>query len=255
MTLACARVTATRYVDPRVNIHAAGNPQANRGELRCPTSRSSSSRPRRRPSSTATPRARRREEVRLGRGLRQGGAVRREGPQNELEELAKAQAWRAKKFDAGFGWITGPSGLRRPRARPAPTSGRWNAARGQYDVPNQGFFGIGLGMVAPTILAHGTDDGQGHVPEGAVPRRHRRLPAVQRARRRLATSPACRPRPSATATSGSSTARRCGRRARSTPTSARSSPAPTPTCPSTRASPASSSTCTRPASRCARCAR
>ena len=26
----------------------------------------------------------------------------------ELDDLAAACAWRAKKFDAGFGWITGP---------------------------------------------------------------------------------------------------------------------------------------------------
>ncbi len=30
-------------------------------------------------------------------------------------------------------------------------------SKSQYEVPNQSFFGIGLGMVAPTILAHGTD--------------------------------------------------------------------------------------------------
>ena len=34
-------------------------------------------------------------------------------------------------------------------------------SRASYDVPNQAFFGIGLGMVAPTILAHATDDGEG----------------------------------------------------------------------------------------------
>ena len=44
---------------------------------------------------------------------------------------------------------------------------------------------------------------------------------------------------SRTATSGSSTARRCGPPAARSPTSACSSPAPTPTCPSTRASPTS----------------
>ena len=69
------------------------------------------------------------------------------------------------------------------------------------------------------------------------------------------TSPASTPVPSSTATSGSSTGRRCGRRAATGPTSACCSPAPTPTCPSTRASPTSPSTCTSPASRSGRCAR
>ena len=60
----------------------------------------------------------------------------------------------------------------------------WQSLEGQYDVPNQGFFGIGLGMVAPTILAHATDTAKDAYLQGDVPRRHRRLPAVQRARRR-----------------------------------------------------------------------
>jgi alkylation response protein AidB-like acyl-CoA dehydrogenase len=72
---------------------------------------------------------------------------------NELEELAKAQAWRQKKFDAGFGWITGPSAYG-GRELPQAYDRAWSALENKYAVPNQGFFGIGLGMVAPTILAH-----------------------------------------------------------------------------------------------------
>ena len=45
-------------------------------------------------------------------------------------------------------------------------------------------------------------------------RRKQVVPALQRARRRLRPRRACRPVPTATATRGSSTARRCGRRAR-----------------------------------------
>ena len=73
--------------------------------------------------------------------------------EKEKEELAKAQAWRATKYDAGFGWITGPTelggrGLSRSHER------AYNELELRYDVPDQGFFGIGLGMVAPTILDH-----------------------------------------------------------------------------------------------------
>ena len=75
---------------------------------------------------------------------------------NELEELAKAQAWRQKKFDAGFGWITGPSAYG-GRELSQPFDRAWSALENKYMVPNQGFFGIGLGMVAPTILAHASD--------------------------------------------------------------------------------------------------
>ncbi len=74
----------------------------------------------------------------------------------EQEELAKAQVWRAKRFDAGFGWIGGPSAYG-GRELPNAYERAWNALESDYQVPNQGFFGIGLGMVAPTILAHASD--------------------------------------------------------------------------------------------------
>ncbi|MGH9272748.1 MAG: acyl-CoA dehydrogenase family protein [Ilumatobacteraceae bacterium] len=75
----------------------------------------------------------------------------------ELELLAEAQKWRAERFDAGFGWITGPEEFG-GRALPASHQRAYDALESRYDVPNQGFFGIGLGMVAPTILAHGSPE-------------------------------------------------------------------------------------------------
>ena len=166
--------------------------------------------------------------------------------ETELADVAAACEWRAKKFDAGFGWITGPPRVRRARPAERVPARRTTSLEGQYQVPNQSMFTIGLGMVAPTILAHGSDAAKDAYLANDVPRRHRRLPAVLRARRRQ------RPRQPADQGRarrrrvGRSPGRRCGRRAPSTATSARSSPAPTPTCPSTRGSPASSSTCGRP---------
>jgi alkylation response protein AidB-like acyl-CoA dehydrogenase len=111
-----------------------------------------------------------------GRGFLEANAARREeekafvwgeGPDkvavfderdrgHELELLKKAQAWRAEKFDAGFGWITGPSAYGGRELSHAHQRA-WDRLEAEYDVPAQSFFGIGLGMVAPTILAHGTD--------------------------------------------------------------------------------------------------
>lgn len=73
--------------------------------------------------------------------------------EKEKRDLVEAQAWRAKRFDAGLGWLTGDQalggrGLTRAHEQ---TYGRLEA---QYDVPDQGFFSIGLGMVAPTIADH-----------------------------------------------------------------------------------------------------
>lgn len=77
--------------------------------------------------------------------------------ETELKALTRAKAWRAEKYDAGFGWITGPVELG-GRGLPASHERAWASLEGKYQVPNQGFFGIGLGMVAPTILAHGSDE-------------------------------------------------------------------------------------------------
>jgi acyl-CoA dehydrogenase len=77
----------------------------------------------------------------------------------EQDELRRAQAWRAKRYDAGLGWITGPSefggrGLTKAHDRV------YAGLETKYRIPNMGFFGIGLGMVAPTIHAHATPEVQ-----------------------------------------------------------------------------------------------
>jgi alkylation response protein AidB-like acyl-CoA dehydrogenase len=74
----------------------------------------------------------------------------------ELEQLARAKAWRAKRFDAGLGWITGPTAFG-GRELTTAHERAYQSLESKYQIPNMGFFGIGLGMVAPTILAHGTE--------------------------------------------------------------------------------------------------
>ncbi len=78
-------------------------------------------------------------------------------PEEDRAELVRARAWAEQVFDAGFGWITGPEeyggrGLSRDHDR------AWRSLQAQYETPPQTIFGIGLGMVAPTILAHATDE-------------------------------------------------------------------------------------------------
>jgi alkylation response protein AidB-like acyl-CoA dehydrogenase len=77
--------------------------------------------------------------------------------QQELADLATARAWAQQVFDAGFGWISGPvayggRGLHRDYAA------IYRRVAAEYDTPSQSVYGIGLGMVAPTILAHGTEE-------------------------------------------------------------------------------------------------
>lgn len=77
-------------------------------------------------------------------------------PTEEIEKLRKAKEWRSKRFDANLGWITGPVELG-GRGLAGTFEGEYNRLEAQFDVPDQGCFGVGLGMVAPTILAHGTE--------------------------------------------------------------------------------------------------
>jgi len=77
-------------------------------------------------------------------------------PEVERELLAASQAFCRARFDAGFGWITGPERYG-GRGLDKSYQAAYDAVEAQYDVPNQSFFLIGLGMIAPTILAHGSD--------------------------------------------------------------------------------------------------
>jgi acyl-CoA dehydrogenase len=75
----------------------------------------------------------------------------------ERAALVEAQAWRAKRFDAGLGWITGPSEYG-GRELPGPYDRLYASLEARYQIPDMSFFGIGLGMVAPTINAHATPE-------------------------------------------------------------------------------------------------
>src|SRR5262245_31207034 len=74
----------------------------------------------------------------------------------ELDELREACAWRAVKYDAGYGWISGPAQWG-GRELSHAYQRAFDALEGKFQVPNQSFFTIGLGMVAPTIVAHASE--------------------------------------------------------------------------------------------------
>lgn len=76
-------------------------------------------------------------------------------PVAEQEKVAKARAWRRLRFGAGLGWIAGPPELG-GRGLPAAFDSEYSRLEGQFAVPDQGCFGVGLGMVAPTLAAHGS---------------------------------------------------------------------------------------------------
>ncbi|GIU85182.1 MAG: acyl-CoA dehydrogenase [Acidimicrobiales bacterium] len=78
-------------------------------------------------------------------------------PEEELRLLEEAKAWRRKRWEAGLGWISGPPEYG-GRGLSAAHERLYQSLESKYRVPDQSFFGIGLGMVAPTILAHGTEE-------------------------------------------------------------------------------------------------
>jgi acyl-CoA dehydrogenase len=96
------------------------------------------------------------KKFKWGEGSDTVGMFEEANREREKLDLARAKEWRAKKFDAGFGWITGPKQYG-GRELPNAYQRAYDALEAQYQLPPQNFFAIGLGMVAPTILAHATD--------------------------------------------------------------------------------------------------
>jgi alkylation response protein AidB-like acyl-CoA dehydrogenase len=96
------------------------------------------------------------ERAGWGEGSDRVGLLTEHTPEEELEELRAGKEWKARVFDAGFGWITGPERYG-GRAMPKSYERLYQSVEGRFDTPSTSAFGIGLGMVAPTILAHATD--------------------------------------------------------------------------------------------------
>ncbi|HTK61000.1 MAG TPA: acyl-CoA dehydrogenase family protein [Pseudonocardia sp.] len=75
----------------------------------------------------------------------------------ERAEADAARAWQRKRWDAGFGWITGPpahggAGL------PASMDRLYRTVEAAFDTPDMNPLRIGLGTVSPAIVGNGTDE-------------------------------------------------------------------------------------------------
>ena len=78
-------------------------------------------------------------------------------PEEDLADLAVAREWARTVYDAGFGWISGPTTYG-GRGLPRDYQRIYNSVAHDYATPSMSAYGIGLGMVAPTILAHATEE-------------------------------------------------------------------------------------------------
>jgi alkylation response protein AidB-like acyl-CoA dehydrogenase len=97
------------------------------------------------------------EKGEWGQGSDRVGLLDEKTAEEEQREIEAGKAWRAQLFDAGFGWITGPAQYGGRALTPAHDR-TYREVAAEYRTPSEAPFGIGLGMVAPTILAHAIDD-------------------------------------------------------------------------------------------------
>jgi len=90
-------------------------------------------------------------------------------PVAESDTLESVKAWRRALWDASLAWITGPVELGGAGLSRAHTAAFDRLSRG-FDVPGNAMLTVSIGMIAPTILTHGTPEQQ-----------RRYLPALHRA--------------------------------------------------------------------------
>ena len=81
------------------------------------------------------------------------GIVEEPDPETEALAIAAAKEWAATRWNAGFGWLTGPvdqggAGLTGEHLR------IYRGLESGYEVADQSIFMIALGIVGPTIAAH-----------------------------------------------------------------------------------------------------
>src|SRR5262245_48105520 len=91
---------------------------------------------------------------RWGEGPDTLGFFEESTPEVEARRAAETKRWQATQFDAGFGWIDGPPEYG-GRGLPTPYDRRYRELSAEYDTPSLSRLAVSVGMVAPTILAHG----------------------------------------------------------------------------------------------------
>ncbi|MGF6861265.1 acyl-CoA dehydrogenase [Rhodobacteraceae bacterium MBR-64] len=74
----------------------------------------------------------------------------------DAEEVARARDWQARKAEAGWAGLTWPRAFGGRDATPIEQV-IWNQEEGRYAVPPNAFL-IGIGLVGPTVMIHGTEE-------------------------------------------------------------------------------------------------
>jgi alkylation response protein AidB-like acyl-CoA dehydrogenase len=94
-------------------------------------------------------------EFRWGQGEDTVAYFNADPPDVKDVKLRAAKDWQRTRYENGFGWITGPPEYGGRGLTPVHEL-IYNGIESEYDVPDTGTLSvIGLGMIGPTILAHG----------------------------------------------------------------------------------------------------
>ena len=101
------------------------------------------------------PRAAERAQFRWGEGDDRVAYFGADPPEVEERKLRAARDWQRTRYSSGFGWISGPPEYGGRGLTPVHEL-VYGGIESEYDVPDTGTLSvIGLGMIGPTILAHG----------------------------------------------------------------------------------------------------
>jgi alkylation response protein AidB-like acyl-CoA dehydrogenase len=94
-------------------------------------------------------------EFRWGQGEDTVAYFNADPPDVKDVNLRAAKDWQRTRYENGFGWISGPPEYGGQGLTPVHEL-IYNSIESEYDVPDTGTLAvIGLGMIGPTILAHG----------------------------------------------------------------------------------------------------
>ncbi|MPY92199.1 MAG: acyl-CoA dehydrogenase [Acidimicrobiia bacterium] len=95
------------------------------------------------------------QPFRWGEGSDAVGLFEEADPSEEAAQLTAVKEWRRALWDAGLAWISGPAAFG-GRELPGPYQQIFDREARGFEVAGNGMLTISLGMIAPTIVAHGT---------------------------------------------------------------------------------------------------
>jgi alkylation response protein AidB-like acyl-CoA dehydrogenase len=115
------------------------------------------------------------EVLRWGEGEENLALFHETTGEEEAREVAEAKAWQRTKWDAGFGWLTGPERFG-GRGLSAEHDRLYRALEAEFAVPDVSPLRVGLSTVSPSLVANGSDE---QIREFAVPMQQGSVVACQ----------------------------------------------------------------------------